>query len=399
MNLSTRWAVLIQSILAVVLILLVAWIIDFLITFLMRKLASQTIGIAKNKWYDILLKNKVFAKAAHILPGVVLMSLYHLIASPHVRNFIENIIDSYFLIVVVLLINGILNSFYDWYGRKRGEYTNIKIYIQLLKVIVFSFGALIIISIFANKNFMDILKGLGAMVTILLIVYKDTIMGFVAGIQLSANEMVKVGDWVSFPKDNADGTVIDISLTTVKVQNWDKTITTIPTYKLISESFTNWKGMEESEGRRIKRHINIDMDTIYFLSPADIEKFRKFKLLKEYIESVSKDIAKTNEGEPDYVNQRRLTNIGTFRIYVENYLKSTGYVNTDMTFIVRQLQSTEMGLPIEIYMFSKEKKWRKYEEIQSNIFDHIFAILPEFNLMIFQNPSARSFRQCFTSED
>lgn len=391
LSLSPYWSSVLQSFVMIVLILVFAWVFDRVSTVLMRKLAPKIIGRTKNKWDDIFLKNKVFAKIAHFLPGIVVISLYQLIALKGIRTFIEHTIESYFIIVFLLLANGIINSFYDIYGKIKGENANIKIYVQLAKVVLYSLGAIAIISIFANKNFIDILKGLGAVLTILLIVYKDTILGFVAGIQLSANDMVKVGDWVSLPKDSADGTVIDISLNTVKIQNWDKTITTVPTYKLMSDSFTNWKGMEQSGGRRIKRHINIDIDSIRFLSDADIEKFKKTKLLTSYIDEKLTEIANDNKNEAEKVNQRRLTNIGTFRIYVENYLKNTGIVNPDMTFLVRQLQSTELGMPLEIYFFCEEKQWAKYETIQSDIFDHILAILQEFDLRIFQNPTAHSF--------
>ena len=202
--------------------------------------------------------------------------------------------------------------------------------------------------------------------------------------------MVEVGDWFCVTKHDADGTVIDIGLNTVKVQNFDKTITTIPPYNLISESFKNWKGMQQSGGRRIKRSINIDIDSIHFLSTEEIEKFSNFKLLKEYINEKKKAIVKSNEGVEEYYNQRRLTNIGTFKKYLENYLLASDFVHPDMTFIVRQLQSNEKGVPIEIYFFCTQQAWVKYEQVQSDIFDHIFAIAPEFGLQIFQTVSGRS---------
>lgn len=392
LGVEENWAILLQSITIVLAILIFAWLVDSFATFLMRSLIPKIVGRTKNKWDDIFMENRVFANLAHFLPGLVMLAFYPLIALESFRVFIINIMDTYFIIVALLFCNALINSFSDVYATIKGQRAaNIKIYLQVMKVLLFSLGGIAIISIFANKNFIDILKGLGAMVTILLIVYKDTIMGFVAGIQLSANKMLKVGDWISIPKDNADGTVIDISLNTVKVQNWDKTITTIPTYKLMSESFTNWKGMEESDGRRIKRSVNIDMDSIRFLSEEEIQRYKKFRLLENYILEKEEEIRKLNEGVSEYVNQRRLTNVGTFRKYVENYLKQTGFANIEMTFIVRQLQSTEKGLPVEVYMFCKEKEWAKYEQIQSDIFDHIFAMVPEFELRIFQNPSGNSF--------
>jgi miniconductance mechanosensitive channel len=209
--------------------------------------------------------------------------------------------------------------------------------------------------------------------------------------------MVNVGDWISMPKYNADGDVIDISLNTVKVQNWDKTIATIPTYALVSESFSNWKGMEQSGGRRIKRSINIDMNSVTFLSKTQIEKFRKFYLLKDYINKMEKEIAEYNQSlqmeEGTVTNGRKMTNLGTFRKYLEEYLHQHPMIHQDMTFLVRHLQPTDKGLPIEIYVFSKDQAWANYEKIQADIFDHILAILPEFDLHVFQNPTGNDFQR------
>ncbi len=391
MHIPKFWSVVLQSIVIFIGILLIAWLIDKILTLIMRQFIPKIIGKTKNNWDDILLKNNVFDNISHFIPGIIVVAFYHLIASQDLRFLIELFIESYFIIILLLVVNAVINSFSDIYGNIKGESGSIKIYLQLAKVAMYSLGAIAIISIFANKNFIDILKGLGAMVTVLLIVYKDTIMGFVAGIQLSANKMLKVGDWISLPKNNADGTVIDISLNTVKVQNWDKTITTVPTYKLMSESFTNWRGMEESGGRRIKRHINIDMDSVHFLSNEEITNLKKIELIESYISEKLSELEISNKDKKEYINQRKLTNIGTFRKYIENYLLSTDFVNTDMTFIVRQLQPTELGVPIEIYMFCKEKVWATYEKIQGDIFDHIFAIIPEFKLRIFQRPSNAVF--------
>jgi miniconductance mechanosensitive channel len=231
---------------------------------------------------------------------------------------------------------------------------------------------------------------------VLLLVFRDTILGFVASIQLSANNMVKPGDWIEMPSHNADGTVLDISLNTVKVQNWDKTIATVPTYALVSESFRNWKGMEESGGRRIKRSINIDMNSVRFVDDELAEKFKKIHLLKAYVESREEEILKYNEENKIdgsiLVNGRRMTNLGTFRKYVEEYLRKHPKIHNDMTFLVRQLQPDERGLPIEIYVFSNDQAWANYETIQADIFDHILAVIPEFELRVFQNPSGRDFQ-------
>ena len=229
------------------------------------------------------------------------------------------------------------------------------------------------------------------MAAVLMLVFKDTILGFVASIQLSANKMVVPGDWIEMPSHNADGDVLDISLNTVKVQNWDKTITTIPTYALVSESFRNWKGMEESGGRRIKRSVTIDMKSIKFCTPEMIKKFKKIQILHDYIEKKEKEL---NEHNKKYeidnsvlVNGRRMTNIGVFRAYIVSYLHNHPEINNEMTSMVRQLEPTDKGLPLQIYVFSSDKRWVYYEKIQSDIFDHILAVAPEFDLRVFQNPS------------
>lgn len=388
---NNYWAVVTQSVVVFVLILILAWITDKVATLVMRRFIPKLVGYTTSKWDDIFVENRVFAKFAHFLPGVLIIIFCNLIASEAFRMLIQTFISTYFIIVSVLFLNAVLNALEELYILSKGTEVTIKIYTQLAKVVLFSLAGVAIISIFANKNFIDILTGLGAMVTILLIVYKDMIMGFVAGIQLSANKMVFVGDWITSPKDGADGIVIDIGLTTVKVQNWDRTITTIPTHKLTSESFTNWRGMQQSDGRRIKRHVNIDIESIHFLSEYEIETFRKIRLISQYIDDKVKIISEVNANETEHFNQRRLTNIGTFRKYVENYLRESGFVNLDMMFVVRQLQPTEKGIPIEIYMFSKIKEFAVYEQVQSDIFDHILAIVPTFNLRLFQEPSGHNF--------
>ncbi|GIM52686.1 membrane protein [Capnocytophaga cynodegmi] len=388
---SNLWAIVIQSAITFAIILIVAWLIDKLATFIMRRTIPKLVGRTATKWDDIFMENLVFARFAHFFPGLLVLSSYHIIASESLRWLIQTLISTYFIIVLIIFLNAVLNAIEQLYIHLKGIEVTIKIYIQLAKVILYSLGGVAIISIFANKNFIDILTGLGAMITILLIVYKDMIMGFVAGIQLSANKMLFVGDWIASPKDGADGTVIDIGLTTVKVQNWDRTITTIPTYKLTSESFTNWRGMELSGGRRIKRHVSVDIESIHFLSEEEIENFKKIRLISDYIEEKVKIINEVNANETECFNQRRLTNIGTFRKYVENYLRESDFVNLDMMFVVRQLQPTEKGVPIEIYMFSKVKQFVTYEQIQADIFDHILAIVPTFNLRLFQEPSGHSF--------
>ena len=296
------------------------------------------------------------------------------------------------------VIDAFLNALHDIYltlpvSRSRP----IKGYVQITKVIFYFIGTILIFSVILNKNPGYFLGGLGAFAAILLLVFKDTILGLVAGIQLSANDMVRPGDWISMPGYNADGTVSDISLNTVKVQNWDKTISTIPTYALVSNSFTNWRGMEESGGRRIKRAINIDMKSVRFCDDEMVQKFKKIQILQEYIDFKLEELAKYNKengiDETVKVNGRRMTNIGVFRKYVEAYLKKHPKIHNDMTFLVRQLNPSEKGIPLEIYVFSNDQQWANYESIQADIFDHLLAVIPEFNLRVFQNPTGDDFRQ------
>jgi miniconductance mechanosensitive channel len=265
----------------------------------------------------------------------------------------------------------------------------IKGFIQVFKIIIYFTAAIFIISILLNKTPIYLFSGLSALTAVLMFIFKDAILGFVAGIQLSANRMVATGDWISMPKYGADGDIVEIALTTVKVQNWDKTITTIPTYALITESFKNWRGMSESGGRRIKRAISIDMNTIGFCTEDMLRRFGKIQYISDYIEKKKIELQEINKIEQvdtsSLVNGRRMTNIGTFRAYVEAYL------NKEMTFLVRQLAPTEHGLPIEIYVFSKDQEWANYEAIQANIFDHILAVVPEFDLRVFQDPSGSDF--------
>jgi len=248
-----------------------------------------------------------------------------------------------------------------------------------------------IVAILLERDPTGLLAGLGAMAAVLLLIFKDTILGFVASIQLSANNMVKIGDWVEMRSRGADGTVTDITLNTIKVQNWDKTISTIPTYSMVSESFINWKGMEESGGRRIKRAVSIDMTTIKLCDSAMLNRFEKFLLIRDYVRKKEEEIQafnkKNNISNEDTISGRRQTNVGVFRRYLEVYLQQHQKVNHDLTFMVRQLHSSGKGLPIEIYAFCKEQAWVRYEFVQADIFDHIFAVIPEFELRVFQEPT------------
>jgi miniconductance mechanosensitive channel len=273
----------------------------------------------------------------------------------------------------------------------------IKGYIQVIKIVVWTWGIILLIGVLTSKDPWAIIGGLGALTAVVILVFRDTILSFVASIQISSYDLVKVGDWIEVPKYGADGDVIDLSLNVVKIQNWDKTISVIPTYKLLDDTFKNWRGMVETGGRRIKRSIYIDQNSVKFVDEKLLEKFEKIELLKDYIARKKKEIEDDNKRHnvnPEVsVNGRRMTNIGTFREYLKAYLKNRTDVNKELTFLVRQLQPGPNGLPIEIYVFANTTEWNKYEEIQADIFDHILAVVPEFELRIFQNPSGSDFKE------
>ncbi|MGI9360792.1 MAG: mechanosensitive ion channel family protein, partial [Parasphingorhabdus sp.] len=283
----------------------------------------------------------------------------------------------------------LVNQLYD--RRPDALSRPVKGYIQLLKIILYGGVVLLMIAILMDESPLLLLSGLGAMAAILMLVFKDTILSLVASVQLTSNDMLRVGDWIEMPALNADGDVVDIALHTVKVQNWDKTITTIPTHRLISESFKNWRGMSDSGGRRIKRSIFIDQNGIRFLTDEEQQNLRRFQLLNSYLDRKQAELLEWNseieKTGRDGINRRRITNIGTFRAYVSEYLHNNPNIAQDMTLLVRQLDPTSKGLPIEIYCFTNTTSWNPYENIQSDIFDHLIAILPEFGLSSFQEPS------------
>jgi len=391
---SNDWAVIFQSAIAIVMVLLVAWLSDLIAKRILIAFITKVVRKTKTHWDDIMLERKVFNKISHFAPALIIYTSASFIDRETWSNFVENGAYVYMIVLAIMLLDTFLNAGNDIYNTMPVSKTRpIKGYLQIVKIFFYSLGIISIIAKFIDRDPLTIIAGMGAFAAVILLIFKDTILGFVASIQLSANKMVNIGDWISMPSKGADGTVIDISLNTVKVQNWDKTISTIPTYALVSESFNNWKGMEESGGRRIKRHFNIDVKSIHFLSEEDMDRFEKIKLIQDYVSEKKTEIRSLNpEGEIP-VNQRRLTNIGTFRKYVEAYLHDNPKIHKNMTFLVRQLQPSEKGLPIEIYVFSNDQAWANYEAIQADIFDHILAIVPEFNLKVFQNPTGDDFQK------
>ncbi|MEA3446600.1 MAG: mechanosensitive ion channel [Bacteroidota bacterium] len=389
-----------RMIILLALVGLLAWIADFVSKKVFLTTIKRLVRKSRTIWDDILLDKNVFGRIAHFAPAIVIYAMAGVIFIdfPGSAKVVKSGASLYMIIILIVLLNSFLDGVKGIYETtKIAENRPITGYIQLIKIIIYIFGGTIILSILLNKSPVYFITGLGAFAAVLLLIFKDTIMGFVASIQLSANHMVKPGDWVSMPSFEADGIVLEISLNTVKVQNWDKTIATIPTYAMVSDSFNNWKGMEESGGRRIKRALWIDMKSIDFCDDEMLDRFEKIKYISEYIKEMRQRVKTENEDLKDdgkvKANTRRLTNIGTFRIYIEMFLKAHPQIHNDMTFLVRQLQPTEKGLPIEIYVFSNDQRWPEYEAIQADIFDHLLAIIDEFDLRIFQNPSGHDFQQ------
>lgn len=381
-----------------VLLIIGAIIAYFLTKLIIIRIVNTLTHKSTTKWDDALRDKKFFRRLAYFVPGylIYLFTPSILTEYPETANVIQTLCVIYMVFVFLMSVSSFLNAvgaIYEDFAIARKK--PIKGYLQIAKMIIFLIGAIVIIANLFGKNPLGLLGGLGAFSAVLLLVFKDPILGFVGGIQLSANNMLQPGDWITMPKYNADGTVIDIALTTVKVQNWDKTISTIPTYSLIESSFKNWRGMEESGGRRIKRSVFLDVNSVRFCDAEMLAKFRKIEYVKEYIDKKEKELqlynSEKNIDNSVLVNGRRQTNLGVFRAYLKGYLHNHPQVHNDMTFLVRQLEPSEKGIPMEIYVFSKIQEWAKYEDLQADIFDHIFAVVPEFGLQVFQNPSGSDF--------
>lgn len=354
-------------------------------------------------WRRAFFERKLFSRLALTLQGLIIHIQAGLWLEPgsFLLPLVQTLTHIWILIYSLLSLYSLLDALLDIYRRKPAMYNfPIRGLFQSAKLIASVFIGLLIVSALIGKSPLILLSGLGAMTAVLMLVFKDPILGLVAGIQLSANDMLAVGDWLEMPKYGADGDVIDIGLTTVKVRNWDKTITTIPTYALISDSFKNWRGMSTSGGRRIKRSILIDSTSVRFLQTADVEKLKKSRLLARYLEDKLHELQEYNRQQQadltSLVNGRRLTNIGTFRAYLKALLESHPYIHQEMTLMVRQLEATPHGVPIEIYAFTNTTKWLEYETIQGDIFDHILAVLDEFDLRLHQTPSGYDMRALIT---
>lgn len=369
-------------------IALCAWLSYFLVKKWIGRFILWMVHRTRFRWDSLMFDRTFFSRLGLLVaPNVVLVGLSWI--KWEKMYLVERFVGAWIVLAAVMLIMAVLNGLeriYQSYPISKDR--PIKVFVQSVMIFFWCAGLIVIVGIFTRESVSTLLAGLTAFAAVLMLVFKDSIMGFVAGIQLGANNMVSIGDWITMADAGADGTVMDINLTTVKVRNWDMTITTIPTYKLVSDSFVNWRGMAESQGRRIKRSIYIDVTSIHYLTPEEIDSLAQSDLLKDYIRDKQAELQAYNAQHENPLDQLRLTNIGAFREYLELWLAHRPDINTQMTHMVRQLQSGPTGLPLEIYCFSAQQEWVRYEQIQSDIFDHVLAIVGQFNLRIFQYSDA-----------
>jgi len=363
----------------------------------LRAVALKT----RSRWDDVLVERRVFERLSHLAPALVVYvaapALLGQAEDAAVVDYLRRVANVWMILAGARTLHALLDAMVIIGLEKESTRTKpVRSYAQVVQLLVWVSGGILSVAVLMEKSPTALLTGLGAMTAVLLLVFRDTILGFIASLRIEANEMLRVGDWVEMPKYGADGDVTEIGLHTVKIQNWDKTITTIPTHAFMSDSFKNWRGMTESGGRRIKRSLKLDMTTVRFLDDSDVEKLSRVKALRSYLEERTAEVEAWNQehavDQSTPVNGRRLTNLGTFRAYVESYLRELGPIREDMTFLVRQLAPTPEGIPLELYCFSKEQRWAQYEGIMGDIFDHLLSVLDEFGLKAFQQPSGADFR-------
>jgi miniconductance mechanosensitive channel len=362
---------------------------------LVLKILAKIIYRNKYQWDNILLERKVFSRLANIVPGIIIY--FFAPAFKNIESLVQRSAAVYILIVLLFVANSLLDAIDEIYRTHPiSKVRPIKGLLQVVKIILYIIIGIVIIGTLMDQNPLLLLSGIGALAAVFSFVFKDSILGFIAGIQLTSNDMLRIGDWIEMQKYGADGEVIDITLNTVKVQNFDKTIVSLPAYALVSDAFKNWRGMTEFGGRRIKRSIYIDVNSIGFCTPEMIEKFKKIIYLKEYV--IEKELElnlynKRHNADELFINGKHMTNIGTLRAYIQFYLNNYPQLHKGMTQLVRQLTPTENGLPLEIYAFTDDTNWEIYETIQADIFDHIFSIVEVFGLRIFQNPTGYDMKQ------
>lgn len=380
---------------------LMYFVLKRVIVFFIHKFFIST----KSNLDDVLVQRHVFTRISYIIPAWLVYQLLPnaLSSYPMLSSVLITSVAIYLVLAVTLLLDALINALLDIYrSYPVSKQIPIQSFAQIAKLLIYFVAIISIVSLIIGESPLKLFAGLGAMTAVLMLVFKDPILGFVAGLQLSYNKMVGVGDWVEIPQHNADGDILEIGLTTVKVRNFDNTITTVPTQSLINESFKNWRGMQESAGRRIKRAIFIDVNSICFCDDEALARYAKVDYISDYIASKKQEVVHHNKqnvkNAESVINGRRLTNIGSFRAYILAYLKNHQHINSNLTLLVRQLAPTDAGLPLEIYAFSSEKDWIKYEAIQADIFDHLFAVAKEFDLDVFQKPSGTDLQHLGASK-
>ncbi|WP_172198046.1 mechanosensitive ion channel family protein [Saccharibacillus qingshengii] len=392
----------VSNILMVLFIAAICIIANLITKRIVLNVISRLISKYRHSWSTTVLEKRVFHKLSHLVPAIIIY--FAAPVFPVYQPLIEKLAAVYMIVATINVLNALLNAFEEIYRSfEISKIRPVKGYIQVVKIVMFIVGGIIVISSLIGQNPLYILSGLGALSAVLMLIFKDSILGLVAGIQLSSNDMVRVGDWIEMPNYNADGDVIDITLNTVKVMNFDKTITMIPSYALISDSFRNWRSMQMSGGRRIKRSIQVDATSIVFCTPEMVQEFKKIHYLTDYLTTRLDEIEAYNRehriNRDSQVNGRQLTNVGVFREYIQRYLRHHPKIHQNMTLIVRQLAPGDNGLPLEIYAFSNDTAWAVYESVQADIFDHIFAVAPTFGLRIFQNPTGHDIARVKENEE
>lgn len=389
MGLNEEFSAGIAETIAVLSLLLLSIGVFFLIRFVMKKTVYKFIKKSTNKYDDLLIKNKVIGRICLLIPAMLCSTLLPEVLPdfPDTSAFLMKLVRIFEIGIFTMILSSIVTTLEDIYNtHEMSKLKPITGLVQVIKIVLYVVAGLIVIAFLLNTKISTILISLGTMSAVVMLIFQDTIKGFVGSIQLSVNDMLRIGDWIVMGP--ADGNVLEINLTTVKVQNWDNTITTIPTYTLVSSPFTNWRGMSESGGRRIARTINIDVNTIRYCTPEMLEKYKHYALVKDYITQRQEDIAEYNKANridtSEIMNGRQQTNLGIFRAYIKAYINNNPKLNHSLTMMVRQMQPTEFGVPLQIYAFSSDKRWINYEEIQSDIFDHIIAAATMFDLKIYQ---------------
>lgn len=403
-----------------VILVAAAWIVDWVTTRIVHGAIRRVAARTRSSWDDRVIERKVFARLAHIVPAAIVyygigpvlgVTPAEAAAGTESAGLIltwtlaRRLSAAVIVMATAAAFSAFLDAVNDIYVEafEQSRSRPIKGYLQGISLLAYLGAGVVAIAILANQSPLVFLSGIGALTAVLMLIFRDTILSLVASIQIMSNDMIRIGDWVSMPQANTDGDVIEVALHTVKIQNWDKTISTIPTHKFISESFKNWRGMTEAGGRRIKRSLRIDMNSVRFLADDEIERLSRYETLREYMAEARRKIESYNaakaKGDPGIIPEiRRLTNLGTFRFYVLNYLKGNSRISQEMTVLARQLAPGPQGVPIEVYCFSSDTAWANYEGLQADLFDHLIAVLPEFGLRAFQEPSGSDFAEALSDE-